>query len=173
MSFKANAKIVSESNSEELIGKAITVDDVVFPADFVVGESVAIADLGVGRNYAVHNGRRYCPGGYANHYEIDFDEKINNLFLNNSLDCDKIVGKLIIRTRQSGDSIRLKNRGCTKSLTKLYNESGIPVDERDLLPVICDNIGVVWIYKIGVAHRCAINDKTKKAYVINVSYEES
>ncbi len=74
--LKANAKIVSESNSEELIGKAITVEDVVFPADFVVGESVAIADLGIGRNSAVTNGKRYCPGGYANHFELDFGEDV-------------------------------------------------------------------------------------------------
>ncbi len=96
------------------------------------------------------------------------DEKINNLLLNNSLDCDKIVGKLVIRTRQSGDSIRLLNRGCTKSLTKLYNECKVPENLRDILPVISDQNGVVWIYGIGVAHRCAVTGSTKTAYEIEV-----
>ncbi len=97
------------------------------------------------------------------------DKKINNLLLNNSLDCDKIVGKLVVRTRQSGDKIRLLNRGCTKSLTKLYNEIPIPEIERDILPVISDDLGVVWIYGVGVAHRCAVSSNTEKYYYIDVN----
>lgn len=99
-------------------------------------------------------------------------KNVNNLFLNNSLDCDKIIGKSVIRTRKSGDSIRLKNRGCTKSLTKLYNECGIPVSERDIIPVIADDKGVVWIHGIGVAQRCAVSENTKKAYIIEVKIKE-
>ncbi|MBQ6848024.1 MAG: tRNA lysidine(34) synthetase TilS [Clostridia bacterium] len=95
-------------------------------------------------------------------------EKINNLLLNNSLDCDKIVGKLVVRTRQSGDSIRLLNRGCSKTLTKLYNECKVSKHLRDALPVISDDEGVVWIYTLGVAQRCAVTGSTKTAYEIEV-----
>ena len=94
------------------------------------------------------------------------NQNVNNLLLKNAIDCDKIVGKYTVRTRCTGDSIRLKNRGCTKNLTKLYNECNIPVDERDVIPVIADEKGVIWIYGIGVAHRCAINDKSKKILII-------
>lgn len=100
-------------------------------------------------------------------------KNVNNLFLKNSLDCDKIIGKLVVRTRLSGDSIRLKNRGCTKPLTKLYNECGIPLEERETLPVIADDKGVVWIYGIGVAHRAAVNENSKNIYSIEVKIEES
>ena len=99
-------------------------------------------------------------------------ENVNNLLLNNSLDCDKIVGKLVLRTRQSGDSIRLANRGCTKKLTKLYNEFSVPVYLRDTLPVISDDLGVVWIHGIGVAERCAVSKKTNLVYVIGVKENE-
>ena len=99
-------------------------------------------------------------------------ENVNNLLLNNSLDCDKIVGKLVLRTRISGDSIRLANRGCTKTLRKLYNECKIPVDIRDTLPVIADDLGVVWIHTIGVAKRCAVSKKTNSAYIIGVKENE-
>ena len=95
-------------------------------------------------------------------------QKINNLFLNSSLDCDRIVGKLVVRTRQSGDSIRLANRGCTKTLNKLFNELSIPTYLRDSIPVISDDKGVVWIYNIGVSQRCAVTPKTKNAYEIRV-----
>lgn len=100
-------------------------------------------------------------------------KKVNNLLLNNLLDCDKIIGSLVVRTRQSGDSIRLLNRGCTKPLTKLYNECGIPLEQRDTLPLIADDKGVVWIYKIGVAQRCAVNSSTKNIYEITVKATES
>ena len=103
---------------------------------------------------------------------IKITENVNNLLLNNSLDCDKIVGKLVLRTRISGDSIRLANRGCTKTLRKLYNECKIPVDIRDTLPVIADDLGVVWIHTIGVAKRCAVSKKTNSAYIIGVKENE-
>ena len=77
-----------------------------------------------------------------------------------------------MRTRQSGDSIRLANRGCTKKLTKLYNEFSVPVYLRDTLPVISDDLGVIWIHGIGVAERCAVSKKTNSAYVIGVKENE-
>lgn len=108
----------------------------------------------------------------SNHF-LKNNENVNNLFLKNSLDCDKIVGRLVIRTRLPGDSIRLKNRGCTKPLTKLYSECKVPLSQRDTLPVITDDNGVVWICGIGVAHRVAINEKSKTIYIIDVKNKES
>lgn len=99
-------------------------------------------------------------------------EKVNNLFLNNSLDCDKIIGNLVVRSRKAGDTIRLANRGCTKPLTKLYNECEIPLSLRETLPVIADNKGVVWIHGIGVAERCSVKNTTKQIYLIEVKENE-
>ena len=93
---------------------------------------------------------------------------VNNLFSNNMLDCDKIVGELVVRTRLEGDKIRLKNRGHTKSLKKLFTECKIPLSIRNTLPVIADDEGVVWVHNIGVCQRCAVNNNTKNAYKIDV-----
>lgn len=95
-------------------------------------------------------------------------QKINNLLLKNYIDYDKIVGKLVSRTRISGDSIKLKNKNGTKLLTKLYNEYRIPAKIRDTLPVIADDDGVIWIYKIGVADRVAADIGSKNILKINV-----
>ena len=95
-------------------------------------------------------------------------EKINNLLLNNLLNCDKIIGKLVVRTRMPGDSIRIYGRGCTKSLNKLYNENNVPVDLRGELPVIADDEGVVWVCGIGVAQRCAVSSKSERVIKIEV-----
>ena len=99
---------------------------------------------------------------------FDF-KKINNLLLKNYIDCDKIVGNLEIRTRNSGDTIKLKNKNGTKPLTKVYNEYRIPVSVRNSLPVISDDNGVVWIYKVGVAERAATDENSKNILKIEVS----
>ncbi len=96
------------------------------------------------------------------------DKKVHNLLLKNLLDCDKIVGQLVQRTKQSGDTIRLKNKNCTKTLKKLFCEYKIPLCERQNLPVLCDEQGVVWIHKIGVAERVAVDSESNNIYKIEV-----
>lgn len=87
-------------------------------------------------------------------------EKINNLLSINLIDCDKIIGSPIIRTRKEGDSIRLKNRGCTKTLNKLFTENKVDITIRDSIPVIADEKGVIWVYGMGVSQRCAPNNNS-------------
>jgi tRNA(Ile)-lysidine synthase len=84
-------------------------------------------------------------------------EKFNKKVLDNLIDCDKIVGKVFLRTRVVGDKISLPNRGVTKSLKKLFNEMNIPVEKRDFIPVLCDDVGVVWVYSVGVDARCHVD----------------
>lgn len=95
-------------------------------------------------------------------------QKINNLLLKSYIDCDKIVGKLVIRTRQIGDCVKLKNKNGTKPLTKLYNEYHIENSIRQALPVVVDDKGVVFIYKIGVAERAAADENSKNILKIKV-----
>lgn len=95
--------------------------------------------------------------------------KVNNLLLNNLIDCDKIVGEMKVRKRQSGDKIGLLGRGCTKTLKQLYNENGIELNNRSKLPVISDDIGVIWVAGIGVAERVAVDCNSN--FVYKISYE--
>jgi len=66
-----------------------------------------------------------------------------------------ICGKISVRSRREGDSIRLKGQSGTKSLKKLFIEKRIPVRKRNLIPVICDEKGVLGIYKLGAGDRAA------------------
>lgn len=104
----------------------------------------------------------------ANNDLFKNSQKVHNLLLKNTLDCDKIVGQLLLRERKAGDTIRLKNKNCTKTLKKLYCEYKIPLNERDTWPVLADDKGVVWIHKIGVAERAAADSVSKNIYKINV-----
>ena len=58
------------------------------------------------------------------------------------------VGEIFIRSRQSGDTIRLK--GGTKSLKKLFIDRKIPASLRASVPVVCDSVGILGVYGIGV-----------------------
>lgn len=100
---------------------------------------------------------------------LQTNRKIHNLLLKNSLDCDKIIGKLVLRTREPGDRVFIKGRGGTKTLKKLYNEYKIPLCERENLPVLTDDNGIVWIGRIGVAERCAVSEKTKRIYAVSMT----
>ncbi len=105
----------------------------------------------------------------VNIIEKDFEiQKVNNLFSNNLLDCDKICGNLVVRTRAAGDKMRPARRGITKTLKQLFTEYKIPLEERMNLPVLSDDKGVVFVFGIGVAERCAVTDKTKKCFIVEV-----
>lgn len=61
---------------------------------------------------------------------------------------DKISGTLVLRPRQTGDSIKLPGRG-TKTLKKLLIDEKIPSAQRDGLPVLADDAGVVALASFG------------------------
>ena len=71
-------------------------------------------------------------------------------FLFKTLD---ICGKISVRSRREGDTIRLKGTNGTKTLKKLFIEKRVPVRKRSLIPVICDDEGVLGIYGLGVGDR--------------------
>lgn len=66
-----------------------------------------------------------------------------------------ICGSIYLASRNEGDSVRLLGRGCTKSLKKLFQEAGIPPQERDGIPVLYDEKGVIAVCGFGIAERCA------------------
>jgi len=99
--------------------------------------------------------------------EFNESKNINNLFFKNSLDYDKIKGKIQIRSRQSGDSFKQAGRGVTKSLKKLFNEAKIPKEDRMLVPLLTDEQGIIWIEGFGIAERVKVDGNTKRVMVIH------
>lgn len=58
------------------------------------------------------------------------------------------VGTLVLRSRQSGDRLRLP--GGSKDLKKLFIDKKIPAHQRSGIPVLADDAGVLGVYSIGV-----------------------
>ncbi len=99
--------------------------------------------------------------------EIKNTNRINNLLLKNAADCDKINGEIIIRGRKTGDFIKIKGRGVTKSLKKLFNENKIDSSLRDSLPIAADQSGVIWLADFGVDERVAVTNSTKNVLLFD------
>jgi len=59
----------------------------------------------------------------------------------------RTCGSLTLRSRKEGDTITLP--GGTKTLKKLFIDKKIPADQRNRIPVIVDENGVVWVEGIG------------------------
>ena len=96
-------------------------------------------------------------------------ENLKNIFkryFNNTIDCDKIIGKAVIRSRMAGDRYSPVGRGVRKSLKKLFAEASVPVESRWLLPVVSDDRGIVWVYGFGVDERCRIDEHTESLFRI-------
>ncbi len=64
------------------------------------------------------------------------------------LACDKIVGSLQLRPRRTGDQIKLPGRG-TKTVKKLLIDRKVPLAQRELLPVLADEAGVLALASFG------------------------
>jgi len=70
-------------------------------------------------------------------------ENLYNLLTNQLLKADKICGELYARQRRTGDRIRV--RGINKSLKKLFIDARVPAELRDVIPVICDETGILYV----------------------------
>lgn len=110
----------------------------------------------------------HCYNGYIVKFErLRNDEIIiNKKTLDNLIDCDKIVGNLYISSRSSGDEFTFHNRKITKSIKKLFNEIGVPVEKRDNLPVLYDDEGIVWVFGVGTNLRCRVNNEANNIILV-------
>ncbi len=75
--------------------------------------------------------------------------KINELLSIFSFKKEEVCGNIAVRPRKEGDKITLSGRGVTKSLKKLFIEMKIPVREREHIPVVADDKGVLAVYGVG------------------------
>ncbi len=80
-----------------------------------------------------------------------------------SVAADKIVGKLIARSRREGDTIVL--RGHRRSVKKLMNEKKLTLGLRESLPIICDEGGILYVPYIGLRDGVAAKNSESKIYI--------
>ena len=89
------------------------------------------------------------PGLEVSCEKTVLDGKIDKNFTVFVFKSSDICGKICVRSRKSGDSIRLSDKAGTKTLKKLFIEKKIPARLRDTIPVLADTDRVLAVYGVG------------------------
>ena len=76
---------------------------------------------------------------YLNVYKFSIQANISSAIIN---------GNLYLRPKLDGDTVVYG--GMTHKLKKLFNDRKIPPSKRSLIPILCDERGVVWVPGFGV-----------------------
>ncbi len=84
------------------------------------------------------------------------------------LDYDKIHGSIVVRSREAGDKISLKSRGCTKSLKKLFNELAVAPEKRSGIAVFADESGVILVESVGCDSRVTVSRETERVLAVRL-----
>ena len=99
--------------------------------------------------------------------EIDNSlEIVYNLFNHAYIDFDKIIGSIHMRNRHINDEYIFFNQ--TKSVKKNYVNYKIPVEIRDILPVLYDDAGIIWACGLPLGDRVKITGETKNILAVKV-----
>ena len=98
-------------------------------------------------------------------------QNIYNLSTETALDFDKMYGRLYVRCREAGDVIF--SGKMHKKLKKLFCDKNVPRRDREFLPVICDDRGVVAVPGVAVRDGAAAKGTVPNALYIYVTENKS
>ncbi|MBO5869951.1 MAG: tRNA lysidine(34) synthetase TilS [Clostridia bacterium] len=90
----------------------------------------------------------------------------NNLSTNAYISEDKIIGKLKVRNRRVGDKIFIK--GMNKTLKKLFIDKKVPKEYRNIIPIIFDEEGIIYVPFVGVADRVIQKENNDTIYITTI-----
>ena len=83
------------------------------------------------------------PNGRKIEKVNDSDDTSNNIIRLNS---EEIKLPIIVRNRQNGDKIKIKNLNGSKKIKDIFIDQKIDINDRDKWPIVCDYDGnVLWI----------------------------
>lgn len=85
------------------------------------------------------------------------------------LDCDRIDKIITIRQTLPGDKLRPLRRGCTKSLKQLFQEEGVPPEERSCRLVAADSRRLLWAEGLGIEEAVAADGRSRQVLIMEVT----
>ncbi len=101
--------------------------------------------------------------------KIENCREIHNSFNTFFFKYANICGRITVRPRKAGDTIRLLGHSGTKSVKKLFQEARVPPWLRNAVPVVADEAGVLALYRFGAGTRCAAQPGDT---VLRLTFEE-
>ena len=102
-------------------------------------------------------------------------QKIEEKKYTKCFDCDKIKDGLVLRTRRSGDYLRVTAKGGKKKLKDYMIDAKIPKEERDSILLLADGPEIWWVvgYRRGESGRVGEDTKAVLQIQIGVGKEEN
>ncbi len=76
-----------------------------------------------------------------------------------------VRGRLRVRSRRPGDRLRPLGMSGEKKVQDILIDAKVPVDERDEVPIVCDDEGVLWVVGQRMAERAAVRRKGAMVHV--------
>ncbi len=77
-------------------------------------------------------------------------------------------GPLSVRSRKPGDRLRPLGLGGGKKLQDIFVDAKVPREERDGVPIVADDEGIVWVAGHCIDERVAVTKATKRAIYLTV-----
>lgn len=78
---------------------------------------------------------------------------------------------IYVRSRKEGDTFAFKS--FTKKVKKMMNEAKIPVWQRDIIPLFCDECGIFWIPGFKIRYDMIPKQNDKKMYIHYLTKEKT
>ncbi len=102
-----------------------------------------------------------------------YEQNLNNckFFFKNACDYAMISGELHLRCRKNGDAYHPAGRGCGKTLKQLFQEAALPPENRNTVPLLCDEAGILFPFGFSCDERAAITKGTEKILVLKKTEE--
>jgi tRNA(Ile)-lysidine synthase len=78
------------------------------------------------------------------------------------IDRAALVGSLRVRSRRPGDRLRPLGLGGTKKVQDILVDAKVPAEDRDQVPIIEDDVGIVWVVGHCIDERVAVTPRTAR-----------
>jgi tRNA(Ile)-lysidine synthase len=87
------------------------------------------------------------------------------------IDADAVRGRLVVRRRRAGDRFRPLGLDGEKKLQDVFVDAKVPRRERDSVPIVCDEAGIVWVAGYRIAERAKLSKSTRRALQLRAERE--
>jgi tRNA(Ile)-lysidine synthase len=88
------------------------------------------------------------------------------------IDADAVRGRLTVRRRRPGDRFRPLGLDGEKKLQDVFVDAKVPRRERDSVPIVCDEAGIVWVAGYRIAERVKLAGLTRRVLRFRAEHED-
>lgn len=99
--------------------------------------------IGAGLTEFTENGRALLITDDKNEINTVLSKNVYKNSIHTIVKKDMLADTIIVRSKAEGDVFKFSNM--TKKVRKMMNEAKLPSDEREILPMLCDESGIFWI----------------------------